>query len=90
MIGFENHLNVLHEGRKPLDEEVARGLAVYLNCTAVDQYFRRFNGHTQVNATDLRTMRYPSRQALTALAQWAKDNPQPSQEAIDTRVSELA
>ncbi len=90
MIGFENHLNVLHEGRKPLDEDIARGLAVYLNCTAVDQYFRRFNGHTQVNATDLRTMRYPSRQALTALAQWARDNPQPSQEAIDARVTELA
>ena len=90
MIGFENHLNVLHEGRKPLDEDIARGLAVYLNCTAVDHYFRRFNGHTQVNATDLRTMRYPSRQALTALAHWARDNPQPSQEAIDARVTELA
>lgn len=90
MIGFENHLNILHEGRKPLDEDMARGLVVYLNCTAVDQYFRRFNGHTQVNATDLRTMRYPGRQALTALAQWARDNPQPSQDAIDARVSELA
>ena len=90
MIGFENHLNVLHEGRGPLGEDVARGLAVYLNCTAVDQYFRRFNGHTQVNATDLRTMRYPSRQALIALAQWAKNNPLPSQEAIDARVTELA
>lgn len=90
MIGFENHLNVVHEGKKPLDEDIARGLAVYLNCTAVDQYFRRFNGHTQVNATDLRTMRYPSRQALTALAQWARNNPQPSQEAIDARVTELA
>lgn len=90
MIGFENHLNVLHEERKPLDEDIARGLAVYLNCTAVDQYFRCFNGHTQVNAADLRTMRYPSRHALTALAAWARDNPQPSQEAIDARITELA
>ncbi len=90
MIGFENHLNVLHEGKKPLDEDMARGLATYLNCTAVDQYFRRFNGHTQVNATDLRTMRYPNRQALATLAQWARDNPQPSQEAIDARVTNLA
>lgn len=90
MIGFENHLNVLHKGKKPLDEDIARGLAVYLNCTAVDQYFRRFSGHTQVNATDLRTIRYPSLLALIALAQWAKDNPQPSQTAIDARVSELA
>ncbi len=90
MIGFENHLNVLHQGKKPLDEDVARGIATYLNATAVDQYFRRFNGHTQVNATDLRTMRYPSRQALILLGQWAKDCPQPSQEAIDARVTDLA
>lgn len=90
MIGFENHLNILHEGRQPLDEDIARGIVVYLNCTAVDQYFRRFNGHTQVNATDLRTMRYPSLKALTALAHWARNNPQPSQEAIDARVIALA
>jgi tRNA1(Val) A37 N6-methylase TrmN6 len=90
MIGFENHLNVVHKGKRPLDEDIARGIAVYLNCTAVDQYFRRFNGHTQVNATDLRTMRFPSWQALTALGKWAMDNPQPSQEAIDARVSDLA
>ena len=77
MIGFENHLNVLHDRRKPLAEDMARGIAVYLNATAVDQYFRRFNGHTQVNATDLRTMRYPSREALLSLGKWAKENPQP-------------
>ena len=90
LIGFENHLNVLHQGKRPLDEDIARGLVVYLNCTVVDEYFRRFNGHTQVNATDLRIMRYPSRQALTTLGQWAKDNPQPSQKAIDTQVTTLA
>jgi adenine-specific DNA-methyltransferase len=89
MIGFENHLNVLHDRKKPLSEDVARGIAVYLNATAVDQYFRRFNGHTQVNATDLRTMRYPSREALITLGKWAKKNPQPSQKAIDARVARL-
>lgn len=90
MIGFENHLNVLHDRKKPLDENIARGITVYLNATVVDQYFRRFNGHTQVNATDLRTMRYPSREALITLGKWAKQNPQPSQEAIDVQVTELA
>jgi tRNA1(Val) A37 N6-methylase TrmN6 len=88
-LGFENHLNVFHDRRRPLDEWVARGLAVYLNASAVDRYFRRFNGHTQVNATDLRTMRYPSRQALVALGKWAKKNGPLSQEAIDAQVGAI-
>ncbi|MER9300108.1 Eco57I restriction-modification methylase domain-containing protein, partial [Mesorhizobium sp. M0621] len=90
MIGFENHLNVFHDRKQPLSEDMARGMAVYLNATVVDQCFRRFNGHTQVNATDLKTMRYPSRDALTLLGKWAKSYPQPSQEVIDARVTELA
>ena len=90
MIGFENHLNVIHAHRQPLSESIARGIAVYLNATLVDQYFRRFNGHTQVNATDLRMMRYPSRETLTTLGAWAKSESQPTQDAIDARVSSIA
>lgn len=72
LLGFENHLNVFHERRHGLPEALARGLAAYLNTSAVDANFRRFNGHTQVNATDLRLMKYPSREALIALGEWAK------------------
>jgi BsuBI/PstI restriction endonuclease domain len=39
----------------------------FLNSTVVDQYFRRFSGHTQVNATDLRTLAYPNRDTLQAM-----------------------
>jgi tRNA1(Val) A37 N6-methylase TrmN6 len=48
MLGFENHLNVFHEQRKSLPEALAYGLAAFLSTTAVDDQFRRFNGHTQV------------------------------------------
>ncbi len=61
MLGFENHLNLFHENKHGLPEALARGLAVFLNTSAVDQNFRRFNGHTQVNATDLKQMKYPCR-----------------------------
>ncbi len=67
-VGFENHLNVFHQGRKGLPRELARGLMAYLNSQAVDDYFRSFSGQTQVNATDLRHLRYPSRAELCALA----------------------
>jgi len=63
-IGFENHLNVFHVGRKGLDRDTAYGLALFLNSTLVDACFRAFSGHTQVNATDLRQMRYPTREQL--------------------------
>ena len=89
MIGIENHLNVFHHKRQPISEDLAHGLSAYLNATAVDTYFRRFNGHTQVNATDLRAMRYPSRGALLALGQWAKTRASISQDEIDERVNGL-
>lgn len=72
LLGFENHLNVFHESKHGLSESLARGLAVYLNTTAVDENFRRFSGHTQVNATDLKLMKYPSRENLISLGEKAK------------------
>lgn len=54
-----------------MPEALASGLTVYLNTTAVDEHFRRFSGHTQVNATDLKQMKYPSRKALIQLGEWA-------------------
>lgn len=89
-LGFENHLNVFHERRQGLPEALARGLAAFLNTTAVDENFRRFNGHTQVNATDLRTMKYPSRAALIALGEWAmRQSAEPAQAELDQQFSSL-
>jgi len=89
MIGFENHLNLFHENKHGLPQALAHGLAVFLNSTAVDEYFRRFNGHTQINATDLRLMRYPSRAALIGLGEWALQQKQLSQTLIDDKVGTL-
>ncbi len=66
-VGFENHLNFFHAGGKGLAPDLAKGLAAFLNSSLVDAYFRQFNGHTQVNATDLRSLKYPSRSELEAL-----------------------
>lgn len=67
LVGFENHWNVFHVGKQGLDETVARGLACFLNSTPLDRHFRVFSGHTQVNATDLRNIRYPTLQTLRTL-----------------------
>ncbi len=64
LVGFENHLNVYHAKRKGFSSSLASGLSAYLNSAFVDGYFRQFSGHTQVNATDLRLLRYPERGVL--------------------------
>lgn len=71
-VGFENHLNYFHSGGSGLERSLALGLFAYLNSTVVDQYFRRFSGHTQVNATDLRSLAYPDRDTLRAMAREMK------------------
>ncbi len=81
-VGFENHLNYFHRRGKGLNIALARGLAVFLNSTLVDAYFRQFNGHTQVNANDLRSMRYPTLEQLEALGVLIKDD-FPEQEKLD-------
>lgn len=90
LLGFENHLNVFHHAKQGLTESLARGLVAYLNSTVVDAYFRRFSGHTQVNATDLRRMRYPSRDRLEKLGRWAAKHGNVSQEELDQKIQSLA
>ena len=70
-VGIENHVNVYHREGGSLPVDLAWGIATYLNSTIVDRFFRHFNGHTQVNATDLRSLRYPTDGQLTALGQEA-------------------
>lgn len=90
VVGFENGLNVLHYKKQGISAELAFGLYAYLNSSAIDKYFRVFNGHTQVNATDLRTMKYPRREMLENLGRWVMSNPDTmGQEAIDQKLEEI-
>ncbi|MEH2076706.1 MAG: BsuBI/PstI family type II restriction endonuclease [Nostoc sp.] len=81
-VGFENHLNYFHKDGRGLSITLARGLAVYLNSTLVDAFFRLFNGHTQVNATDLRKLKYPNLEQLLSLGTAIKER-FPSLQEID-------
>lgn len=88
-VGFENHLNVFHDNKSGLPIDLAYGLAAFINSTAADDHFRRFNGHTQVNATDLRLMRYPSREALISFGKWARSKGTLTQDMIDRQLNTL-
>ena len=64
----ENHLNIFHCNKHGLQKEIATGLYVFLNSFYLDDIFRKFSGHTQVNATDLRNLKYPDLDQLTTIS----------------------
>ena len=71
-----------------MPRESGRGARLFiLNCSLVDRFFRQFNGHTQVNATDLRSLRYPDRAVLERLGM-VYEGRTLSQQDIDTIVEE--
>ena len=87
-VGFENHLNYFHRNGRGLELPLARGLAAFLNSTLVDDYFRQFNGHTQVNATDLRSIKYPHPDRLMILGREMPAN-FPGQRRLDQIVEKV-
>ena len=68
-----------------MDLPLARGLTMFLNATLVDEFFRLYSGHTQVNATDLRSLKYPTLPELRALGGQVGDV-FPNQDEIDCLV----
>jgi adenine-specific DNA-methyltransferase len=78
----ENHLNIIHTTKNGLDKNIAGGLFVFLNTQYFDDAFREFSGHTQVNATDLRNMKYPTREQLMKMGIKLFGNPQADNELI--------
>lgn len=84
-VAFENHLNYYHSRGAGLDPQTAKGLCAFLNATLTDSYFRHFNGHTQVNATDLRNLKYPTRDQLHALGTRIAEH-YPNQDELDAFV----
>lgn len=90
LYAFENHLNVVHANKQGLDVTVAYGLALFLNSSIVDKHFRTFSGHTQVNATDLRGMRFPAEEILRSFGEWAQRQDTMGQEDIDGFIATYA
>lgn len=88
-IALENHTSFIHQGTPrrvvPLaGKDLARGLAVWLNSTYIDGWFRDVSGSTQVNAKDIKAMPCPDEGTLTRLGRgW---RPAMGQEEVDEAV----
>jgi adenine-specific DNA-methyltransferase len=88
VLGIENHLNYYHAKGKGMNPDLAKGLAAFLNSTLFDNYFRQFSGHTQINATDLRRIKYPCKDDLIRLGSQI-GNSHLNQEQIDEIVHKI-
>ncbi|MBR5966136.1 MAG: N-6 DNA methylase [Treponema sp.] len=88
-MAFENHLNVFHKNKSPLKENIAYGLVCWLNSTYIDEKFRLFSGHTQVNATDLRNLPYPTLEQLSELGKKMKSKKEWNQMLFDELSKEV-
>lgn len=89
-IAFENHLNVFMQDKHGLDKHTAYGIVVWLNTTWLDERFRVFSGHTQVNATDLRNLPYPSARQLSDMGRKVELEQEWSQDVFDRIAKEVA
>ena len=59
-LALENHLNYIYHQERELSSDETYGIAAIFNSKLFDGYFRIFSGNTQVNATEVRSMSFPS------------------------------
>lgn len=87
-VGFENHLNYIHRPDGELTEDETWGLAAIYSSLFLDRFFRCVSGNTQVNATELRSMRLPSYDLIVTLGNRVKNQSRPIDE-LDRLVGQI-
>jgi adenine-specific DNA-methyltransferase len=59
-LALENHINYVYHANRELTVDEVYGLTALFNSALLDGYFRIISGNTQVNATEIRSIRFPT------------------------------
>ncbi len=87
-IGLENHLNYVFHAERELERDEVLGIAAVFNSSLVDGYFRILSGNTQVNATEIRNMHFPSLETAAKIGREIDSLPDKTPSEIDRLVYE--
>ena len=72
-VGLENHLNYIYHASRELTDDEVYGIAALFNSHIVDRYFRTISGNTQVNATEIRTLRFPPLETIETIGRQVRE-----------------
>lgn len=72
-IGIENHINYMYKVNGQLDKLEMIGLYIIFNSIIIDNYFKVLCGSTQVNATEINSMKLPSKEDIISLGKIGQD-----------------
>jgi len=73
-LGIENHVNYVYHAHRELSEDEVFGIGSLFNSDLIDRYFRTISGNTQVNATEIRAMKFPDLKTLARIGTRVKRN----------------
>lgn len=68
-VALENHLNYVYHADRELTANEVFGLAALFNSALLDRYFRIISGNTQVNATEIRSIKFPQLSQVAAIGE---------------------
>jgi len=71
-LALENHINYVYHANRELTVDELFGLTALFNSALLDRYFRIISGNTQVNATEIRSIRYPAMKQVAMIGKRLK------------------
>jgi adenine-specific DNA-methyltransferase len=82
-LALENHLNYICHSRRELTPDEVYGLCALFNSLLFDRYFRTISGNTQVNATEIRSMKFPRLELIAEIGRQVRGLPFPALDRVE-------